>query len=969
MLHNFLRDFPILCILFLLYTPQRISGSLLSPSKAFSRYDSENIVPFSFPLMSYTATFLPDLGPNYYILTNEPRFGVPEPFNGQPSGTVSFAVLGSPEYCEAFSTETVKRGGFYFLRLRATHNAEFNAKKQSVYSFDIQAVFQSQQVSNRPSITLSNKTHITIRLIERNDNCPLFSQDVFQLTAFENSTLFTKIGTVHATDADRGINGQIYYFLQPERIMVPFRVDPRSGEIFPTKSLAIKRGHSTSIEQLTYFSKFEGLEDYTFKVIARHRGNLSHVSCEFVSHAQVHVKVRPVRSDGPQISTSLHTDIEHPGTPGTVYATVTVAPFGDSQNTHLSIVEPEALALFELVRIDRHPKWQLRLKFQFPTLSLTSRIGLTLEAVDTEFANARNIPSTSRQFLDLILLPQPAFQIHLPQEIHIFVSEVAIVNSTVHIINPHLNFHTYNSSFLFSETIKNDDIPFKITETGAVVVTKPIDLEHLGTDRLEISFTVVDRNNILLSSMADSKLVINILDFNEYGPVISNNGAEHSIPENLPVGSEVLQIKAHDPDFSATRLFFTLFDEEKLPFNFSTTEPGSMLLKTHLDVETMPTEFHVKVKVSDSGLPFPRSVVVIYIIKIIDVNEFSPVFVEKSCEAQLAVTPHGQIQTMAPSGLELGRFFAEDLDRGGGSAVKISIASTTVSRPCFKIDPDTGRLLLICSNIGLPGTSVTVYLEATDGQLKSERPFQLKINLEKAGYGRVYSKSCQPSGIYEKMQEQKQKRTDYEYRLADITSIDVFFKRNDEFITPSLSVPSVLRIPENLPVGTPILTFSAKFLEPFRGSQIPQLIYGIVGQQTFLATNASVSPPYQAFRLRGESTIDVSVDDEMVLEIAAPIDRETFSAFLISLRVCVLLDSVRPCASSSLSIFIEDIPDSPPRFVIDDSKAGTHTYSVSEDEAEGSVIGQVVAVDDDIASKLRFSLGNYKEYFKVCSIH
>ncbi|VDO15375.1 unnamed protein product [Rodentolepis nana] len=76
----------------------------------------------------------------------------------------------------------------------------------------------------------------------------------------------------------------------------------------------------------------------------------------------------------------------------------------------------------------------------------------------------------------------------------------------------------------------------------------------MGTDRLEIAFTVVDRNNILLSSMADSKLVINILDYNEYSPGILNDGAECSIAENLPVGSEVLQIEARDPDFSATRL-------------------------------------------------------------------------------------------------------------------------------------------------------------------------------------------------------------------------------------------------------------------------------------------------------------------------------------------------------------------------------------------------------------------------------
>ncbi|CDS40649.1 fat cadherin tumor suppressor [Echinococcus multilocularis] len=710
---------------------------------------------------------------------------------------------------------------------------------------------------------------------------------------------------------------------------------------------------------------FEGLEEYSFKVLARHRGNLSHISCEFVSHARVHVKILPVRSDSPQISANLLTDIQHPGAAGTIYAAVTVKSFGDPQNTQLSILEPEAAAFFELVQVGQQREWLLRLKSQFQMLSLNSRIRVTLEAVDTEIASIRNIPSTSRLFLDVALLPRSVFQIRLPQEIQIFVSEIALVNSTVYVINPHLDFHTHNSSFLFSHSTKDNELPFNITETGAVVVTKPIDLEALGTDRVEITFTVADRNNILLSSMVDSKLVIIVLDYNEHDPVISNSGAERSILESFPVGGEVLHIEAHDPDFSATRLSFTLFDEDKLPFNFSTSKVGSLLLKTPLDAETMPAEFHVKVKVSDSGFPFPRSVIVIYVIRILDVNEFSPVFVEKSCDAQLAVTPHGQVQAMAPSGLELGRFFAEDLDREGGVSVRIHLASTTLSKPCFKIDSDTGRLVLICSNVGLPESTVSVYLEATDGSRKSEQLFELKISLEKAGYGRVYSKSCQPSGIYEKVQEQKRKRTNYEYLLTDLTSIDSFFKKHNEIATPILSIPSVIRIPENLPIGAQVLNFAAKFIDPFKGNKIPQLIYGIESLETLLATNTTMVPPYQAFRLRGTSTSDVSVDKEMVLEVAAPIDRETFLAFLYSIRVCVLQDSLGPCASSSTSIIVEDLLDVPPRFVIDETKTSAHTFSVSENEAEGSVIGQVMAVDGDVESKLRFSLGNFKDYFKI----
>ncbi|VDD80559.1 unnamed protein product [Mesocestoides corti] len=896
-------------------------------------------------------------------MTNEPRLGVPEPFNGQPSGAVVFSIIGSPEVRSTFSTETVKLGGFYFLRLRTNNNAEFNTKKRSIYAFDVQAVFQSQKIGDRPPIKLSNQTHIVIRVIDRNDNCPFFSQDTFHWTVFENATLFTRIGTVSATDADTGISGQIYFVLQPERTIVPFRIDARSGDVFPTKSLAIKRGKSSHIEQTTYLSMYEGLEDYSFRVIARHRGNLSHVPCEFVIHAQVNIRIQAVRSSGPKINSVLFSDIPKPGAPGTAYASIKVTSPSDPQNIQLTIIETEAMAIFELVRVGFQPEWLLRLKAQYPLLSLNSRIGVTLKAVDTEYASVENIPSTSQDFLDVALLPWPMFRIHLPREIKVSVSEVALVNSTIFIINPKLDYYIHNSSFLFSQLEKNEELPFEITKTGAVVVTKSVDLETLRTNLVEVPFTVVDQNNILLSSLADSKLVINIIDYNEHDPVISNSVAERSIPESLPVGSEVLQIEAYDPDFSATRLSFSLFDEDKLPFIFSTTKPGSLILKTRLDAETMPAEFHIKVKVSDSGLPFPRSAIVIYVIRIIDVNEFSPVFVEKSCSAQLAVTSHGQIQILAPSGLELGSFFAEDLDRDGSSTVQIRLASTTVTRPCFKIDPVSGRLLLICSNIGPPGTTVSVYLEATDGNRTSEQPFELKINLVQADYGHVFSKSCQPSNIYEKVQEQKQKRTDYEHLISNSTSIDSFFKRFDVESAPSLSIPPTIKIPENLPIGTPILHFGARFVDPLKPDRVHRLVYGVEAQKTLMATGAMMTPPYQAFCLRGKSTSDVDTDEEMTLEVAAPIDREAFSAFLLSIQVCVLQESLGPCVTSNLTIHIEDLPDEPPKFVMENKNA--HTFSVSENDLEGSFIGQMFAEDGDAESKLRFSLRNFKDTFRI----
>ncbi|VDK69916.1 unnamed protein product [Dibothriocephalus latus] len=880
------------------------------------------------------------------------------------------------------------------MRLLTTHSADFNTKKKSTYTFKVRALFQSNHVSNHSQpIQLMNETVLKIRVIDKNDNCPFFTRDIFNWTVQENLTTFSPVGQVKATDADSGLSGQIYYYMRPEENIVPFRVDPRSGVVFPTKSLQISRG---TREQLTsrprtYLSRFEGLEDYSFYILAKHRGKSTHVSCSLVSQTKVNVHIVRLHFDQLNLSVTEITKVPFPGSAGSAYATVRTFYPGyrnGPDKIHVNIVEPEMAALFELVPENETSVWLLRLKHQLPSLALSSRLTVTLRAHDIRSSPADFVLHA----LSVPLLPHPSFRIRLPTEILVSVSEAAILNSTIVIVNPSLDFYTFNASYTFSRLDSNQPSSlqhsFKLTDSGSLIVTKNLDCELFVESQwniIEIPFSVADRNNVLLSSMADSKFIITIEDLNEHDPYVSNDGAEISVPENHPVGSEVLRVIAFDPDFSNTRLLYILYEENKLPFIFSTENPEQLVLKTSLDAEIMPGEFHIKVKVSDSGLPHPRSTVARYIVRVLDTNEFDPVFVEKTCTAWLAVSSDGYIQSLSrnDASFELGRFFAEDLDRDGSGSVSIRIASTTMAKPCFHVDSRTGLLTLTCSNIGPPGSTVVVTLEATDGERVSSSPFELKIELihiehSHLSSGRVYHKSCQPSEIYETMQARKMQRAALEYLFTD-SHQGTFSPKPELQEPPLLDLPTDLHIPENLPLGTSIIKFGASFPSTYQTTDTTRLIYGIEGKHAIPSNNNGSFPPnsdFQAFLLRSaylhqqNPTGPCSIDQTMELVVAAPLDREAFSSFHVLIHVCVL-QSTKLCTAKNVTIHIENIIDNPPYFIqpnesLRNLDSESHVFTISEDAAVGTRLGQVTATADDMKTELLYSLGSHKDKFRVC---
>lgn len=114
-----------------------------------------------------------------------------------------------------------------------------------LFSFDI--------VTSANSLELSS-ARVNIKLLDMNDNAPIFEEATYKFNVPENATIGTKIGDVSATDRDYGIFGEIEYTLTGFGSNM-FKTDSSTGGIYVKQVLDYEKQKSYS---LTLFAKDGG---------------------------------------------------------------------------------------------------------------------------------------------------------------------------------------------------------------------------------------------------------------------------------------------------------------------------------------------------------------------------------------------------------------------------------------------------------------------------------------------------------------------------------------------------------------------------------------------------------------------------------------------------------------------------------------------------------------------------------------
>ncbi|TGZ60509.1 hypothetical protein CRM22_008469 [Opisthorchis felineus] len=976
----------------------------------------DRITPFGFTAGVYDALIVGSGHSWRHVLPLAPHMGVYEPFSGNPSGVVEYKLRDRPDELASLTASAFKMGKFFFLQLSLS-SFDVNQKRQ-VYEVDVDATFTSESPVGSSPIRLKNTTKVRLITLDRNENCPFFSAPSYTFTVLDNTSIHSSFGQLVTTDADSGFNAQAFFYLDPAEDGLPIRIHPFTGKMYASRSLQ-KGFWPETPHTRNFVDALDDRKQITFKVYATHRGDPSQVRCNIVSVTTVQLSIETTDSHPPTIIVDPFNDISIPGAVGVPYARVSVIDKDSSRGTEhtLRILEPDMQEKFGLIPTAKPSEWLLQVRRNLTPISLAARIVLTLEAADKN-ALLNLVPHQislsdsriSRYTVDIPVVSKSTYRLHFPSEVTVTITEAALVNCTIAILTPSLPYRMSNSSFVFTllrADIGNDSFntPIRITSSGSVVLSAPVDVDHPPSfgrtenyTKITLPFTVVDRNNLLLSSAPKSRLVVLVLDVNDNDPVVRNNATVYEIREDAPLGTVVFHIDAVDTDLSGTRLLFSLYNSYNLPFVVS--DEGNLLVGKPLDAEVMPTEFTLYLKVTDSGRPLPRSVLAVFTVHILDVNEYAPRFVELGCETWLSVTEAGTIppHPITPLNTILGRYSAEDIDRDGHGAVSIRLATSTLNRPCFKVDATTGELSVTCSYMGPPGSNIILTLLASDGDKFSDVPVELTIHLVHQKSNKNFTQRCQSSGVYTELERLKLRRKEYELLISSYLQPRLLsVNRHRPKFPPDL--PTRIHVPENLPLEAVVLQLSAVDEDSGEYSAAGQIVYGLealgaVDAENFAPSSGTTNSQedfQQAFLLKpvvypGDfSPVGLLYPKNGVaLVVAAPLDRERISSFSLVIHACDL-GTPRLCASSPLHIFLDDLDDNPPEFltpsaadqsempesfdgfipVLHHKASIPGVFQVPEDIPIDARIGQVSAVDHDVTDEVRYRLLSHTDVFKI----
>ena len=310
----------------------------------------------------------------------------------------------------------------------------------------------------------------------------------------------------------------------------------------------------------------------------------------------------------------------------------------------------------------------------------------------------------------------------------------------------------YFNSISYTILSGNDEGFFTLNHTsGVVTTTGGIDRETTE-DTFILKIQASDNGNPNRTS--ETFLVIEIFDANDHSPIFTKAWYNTTIPESLPVGTIVLTVKATDLDTNATNSdvrYFVLNSDGKFDVNPTT---GQVFVNGSLDFETKST-YTFMIFAEESHTTAKQQHNASISTTLTDINEFDPVFNSSIYR--------GNITENSPTGTSIIQISATDKD-GSYNQITYSILPGDDSAS-FSLNSTTGLI-----------TSAT--------QLDRESQDKYVLTVQATDNGK-------PG------------------RTAEVTVVVNILDSNDQ--QPEFSKPSYnSTIPENVPIGTTVLTVEAE---------------------------------------------------------------------------------------------------------------------------------------------------------------
>ncbi|XP_035802551.1 protocadherin gamma-A2-like [Amphiprion ocellaris] len=157
----------------------------------------------------------------------------------------------------------------------------------------------------------SGTVNINVKILDANDNAPVFNQSVYKATVIENAPKGTYVVAVNASDIDSGSYGHVTYSFSKSKagIIDMFDIDETTGKIYVTKEI-----------------DFEKDKKIEFRVEAKDQGGLTDSS-------KVEIEVIDVNDNAPVINVmSFTSPVSEDSPAGTTIGIINVKDLDSGEN-------------------------------------------------------------------------------------------------------------------------------------------------------------------------------------------------------------------------------------------------------------------------------------------------------------------------------------------------------------------------------------------------------------------------------------------------------------------------------------------------------------------------------------------------------------------------------------------------------------------------------------------------------------
>uniref|UniRef100_A0A665X978 Protocadherin-15 n=1 Tax=Echeneis naucrates TaxID=173247 RepID=A0A665X978_ECHNA len=543
-------------------------------------------------------------------------------------------------------------------------------EKQTVYTFMMVASDGVQQ---------SSPVTVNILVLDANDNTPTFSKVSYSVEVFTDMQPGETVLQLTAVDADEGLNGLVTYEILAGA-QGDFIISNRTGRITVAPGVTLTVGRSYA---LTVRASDNAPE-------TQRRSSIT----------TVYIEVLPPNNQSP------------PRFPLPTYS--------------LEVSEAMRIGaiLLNLQATDRENDpitYQIISGDSEKVFNLSATIGLLLlrKPLDRETtdqyrlivtASDGNPGGTSTATVNIVVTDvndnDPVFNLTAPvnftvqeEQANLFVGHVRATDPDAG-ANGQVRYRIVNHPDLFI-----------VSENGSIYTKVPLDRELQSQYDLvvEASDGAVDprRRTITVS--------VWVTDIDDNSPVFSQQTYVVNVPENSPVGTVILQLRAEDSDLFSNITYRIKTEAARQLFSLNPVSGELAVLQT-LDFEdlvsmSMGASYTFQVEAVDQGgVTPPGEATVMVRITVRDMNDFSPIFSQDLYR--------GMVAPNAEKGTVITTVFAEDQDPPGTPAsfvrYRVDLDRSPYSGSIFDVEENSGRVITRVNLNEEPSVTFKLFVIAYD---------------------------------------------------------------------------------------------------------------------------------------------------------------------------------------------------------------------------------------------------------------